>query len=300
MAVNKRKVLSFLIITFTIDWLLAALFFFAGGSWNTIEGTILGVGYMFVPMLSAILVQNFMHQEPVIKPLGISFTLNRWFLLAWLLPPVAALLTLGVSLLLPGVDFSPQMTGFFDRYASILPPEQIELMQEQISTLPVHVFWLTLLQGLITGPTINAIAGFGEELGWRGFLQREFMPLGFWKASLLIGVIWGIWHAPLILQGHNYPQHPAAGVFMMIVWCTLLGPIFSYVRLKARSVIAAAVLHGSLNASAGLPLLVIQGGNDLTVGITGLAGFIVLVIINLLIYFTKNSDSSFFYPSPPA
>ena len=53
-------------------------------------------------------------------------------------------------------------------------------------------------------------------------LQRELAELGLWKSSWVIGVIWGFWHAPLILQGHNYPQHPWAGVFMMTV---MTGPV---------------------------------------------------------------------------
>ena len=108
--------------------------------------------------------------------------------------------------------------------------------------------------------------------------------MGFWKSSALIGIIWGVWHAPIILQGHNYPQHPVAGVFMMVAWCVLLAPIFSYARLKAKSVIAAAIIHGSLNATAGLAIMVVKGGNDLLVGVTGAAGFIVLAIINLFIF----------------
>lgn len=176
------------------------------------------------------------------------------------------------------------MTGFAERFKQVLPPEQFERMQRQTAALPVHPFWIAMALGLIAGITINAVAGFGEELGWRGFLQKEFGFMGFWKSSLLIGFIWGLWHAPLILQGHNYPQHPKAGVFMMTVWCMLLAPIFSYVRLKAKSVIAAAVIHGSLNATAGLAIVVVQGGNDLLIGVPGLAGFIVLAIINLVIF----------------
>lgn len=66
----------------------------------------------------------------------------------------------------------------------------------------------------------------------------------------------------------------------------LLSPIFGYVRMRARSVIAAAVIHGSLNASAGLAIMVMRGGNDLTVGVTGLAGLIVLAVANvgILVY----------------
>ena len=60
--------------------------------------------------------------------------------------------------------------------------------------------------------------------------------------------------------------------------------MFSYVRLKAKSVIAAAIMHGSLNATAGLAIMLVKGGNDLTIGITGLSGFLVLAVINVLIF----------------
>ena len=54
----------------------------------------------------------------------------------------------------------------------------------------IHPIWIGLVLALIAGPTINAIAGFGEELGWRGFLQKEFSYMGFWKSSAVIGVIY--------------------------------------------------------------------------------------------------------------
>ncbi len=146
-----------------------------------------------------------------------------------------------------------------------------------------------LIQGLFAGITINAVAGFGEELGWRGFLQKEFGYTGFWKSSAIIGLIWGIWHAPIIIQGPNYPQHPVEGAFMMVIFCLLLAPIFSYIRLKSKSVIAAAIIHGSLNATAGLAIIIVKGGNDLIIGVTGVSGFIVLLIVNLCIFLFDHS-----------
>ena len=71
---------------------------------------------------------------------------------------------------------------------------------------------------------------------------------------------------------------------MMTIFTLLLAPIFSYVRLKAKSVIAAAIIHGSLNGTFGLAIMVVKGGNDLTVGVTGLAGFIVLAVANVGIF----------------
>ena len=278
---NIRKISFFIGLTFFFNWLIAILFYAFGGKWNSTAAVVVGFVYMFVPMTMVVIVQKLIYKEPLKEKLGISFKLNRWFLVAWLIPPFLAFATLGISLLFPGIEYSAEMTGMFERFKSILTPEKFEQIESQMDTLPIHPIWIGLLQGLIAGITVNAIAGFGEELGWRGFLQREFSFMGFWRASLLIGFIWGVWHAPLILQGHNYPQHPVTGVFMMTAWCVLLAPIFSYVRLKAGSVIAAAVIHGSLNGTVGLAIMVVKGGNDLLIGVTGLAGFIVLIFIDV-------------------
>ena len=281
---NIKKSLLFIALTFFFNYSFIFTYFALGGKWVMPYAAIVGAIYMFVPMTVAIIVQKLIFKEPLKEPLGISWGINRWWLVAWFLPPVVAFATLGVSLLLPGVSFSPDMSGIAERFRHLLPPDQFEAIQKQMADFPIHPFWLGLVQALIAGISINALAGFGEELGWRGLLQKEFSFLGFWKSSLLIGFIWGIWHAPLILKGHNYPQHPLLGVFLMTVWCMLLAPIFSYVRLKAKSVIAAAIIHGSLNATAGLALVVVKGGDDLLIGVTGLAGFIVLAIINLVIF----------------
>lgn len=286
---RMKRVGLFIGVTFTLSWLIVALFLIFGGRWGTPSALIVGTTLMFMPMTATILVQRFIYGEALKEPLGVSFKLNRWWLVAWLLPPLVAFATIGVSLLIPGVGYSPEMTGFFERFREVVPAEQLQQMKAQMAAFPVHIFWIALIQGLLAGPTINAVAGFGEELGWRGFLLKELSYLGFWRMSAVIGAIWGVWHAPIILQGHNYPQHPLEGTFMMVVYCLLLSPIFSYVRLKAGSVVAAAIIHGSLNATAGLPLMVVEGGDDLTVGVTGIAGFTVLSIINLLIFFLDRS-----------
>jgi hypothetical protein len=88
----------------------------------------------------------------------------------------------------------------------------------------------------------------------------------------------------MVLMGHNYPQHPVIGVFMMTAWCILLSPLFLYFRLKGGSVIQSAIMHGTLNATYGLSVMMVAGGNDLTRGMTGVPGFIVLVVVLLIIY----------------
>jgi membrane protease YdiL (CAAX protease family) len=291
---NLRKAITFIGVVFFVNYLLAILYFALGGQWVMPGSLIVATAYMFIPMTVALILQKLVYKEPIKKPLGISFKLNRWFLVAWLLPPTIAFATIGVSLLFPGVEYSPSMAGMFERYSGLFTPSEMEEMQNQISAFPIHPIWIGLVQGLLAGVTVNAVAGFGEELGWRGFLQKEFSFMGFWKSSVVIGLVWGVWHAPLILQGHNYPENPVAGVFMMVIFTLLLSPIISYIRLKANSVIAAAVTHGSINGTLGLSILVIDGGNDLTVGVTGISGFIVLfaAVMGIFIYDRKFAKES--------
>jgi hypothetical protein len=68
---------------------------------------------------------------------------------------------------------------------------------------------------------------------------------------------------------------------MMTGMTVLLSPLLVYVTLRANSVLAAAIFHGTFNATAGLALVVVTGGSDLIVGVTGLAGFIVLLLADI-------------------
>jgi membrane protease YdiL (CAAX protease family) len=279
--VRTKKILLFTGLTFFIDWSLVGLYLALGGKTDSAGMALLAVFYMFVPMLAAIMVQKRIFRQPLAGPLGISFKVNRWFFVAWFLPPVIAFVTMGISLLMPGVTFTPDMSGFFNSLSGALTPEQMEQVRQQLAAMPAHPIWFIVIIALIAGTTVNAVAGFGEELGWRGFLVKELSFMGFWKSSALIGLIWGLWHAPLVLLGLNYPHHPQLGILIMTGWTIVMAPVFSYIRLKAKSVIAAAIFHGTINAVPGLAIVLLTGGDELTVGITGLAGFIAFVIVNL-------------------
>lgn len=289
---KMNKTVLFLILVFSISFSLALIFKLLGGDIsNQAAYTTLGVIYMFIPTICVLIVEKLIHKQPLQKNLLISFKINKWFVIAWLSMPILAFITIGVSLLFPDVIFTPDMAGLFKRYEAMLNPEQMAEMKASLETLPMHPILLTLLQGLFAGITINAVAAFGEELGWRGFLLKAFKEMSFLKASVIIGFIWGVWHSPLILMGHNYPQHPQIGVLMMTIWCILLTPLFLYITIKAKSVIAAAILHGTMNATAGISIMVISGGNDLTVGVTGLAGFISVFAIFLAVFFYDHKVS---------
>ncbi len=280
---RTREIRAFLVWTFALSWSLALGFRLAGGEWQGTASYVVAIVYMYMPALAAVIVARFHARKPIGSDLGVRLRPNRWFAVAAVLPLLLAVATLGAGLLVPGVRFDPLMTDLIERLAALAPGVSPEAIREQMDVLPVHPYWLAIPQALIAGATINALVAFGEELGWRGFLYTRTIHLGFWKSSALIGLIWGVWHAPIILQGHNYPDHPVAGVFLMTLWTLLLAPLFQWIRLRSQSVVAAAILHGALNASAGLAVMVLSGGNDLTIGLTGAAGMAVLLVANLVL-----------------
>lgn len=284
----------YLVVAFAFSWLLGLAVAPFRGETSTlalVASNLLTVAYMFGPLVGAVVAQR-AAGEKVLRPLGAAGRVNPWWVVAWIAPFLYAFVTLACSLPLPGVELSPDLSGFWERLAGMLPPEQLEEARAEMEGTPRAVFWLMLIgQPLLAGPSINALAAFGEELGWRGYLYRAWAHLGFWRSSLLVGVTWGLWHAPLIAQGHNYPTHPFVGIAMMTVWCTLLGPPFHYLRLRTGSVVAVAIAHGTLNASAGVALLFVRGGSDLVVGMTGLAGFLAAALANLaILLFARDLD----------
>ena len=236
---------------------------------NQILAFVLSTCAMLLPLLAVIITQ-LVFKEPVLKGLDISFNFNRWWVIGWLLMPVLAMAVLGMTLLMPGAKWAPDS----------------EMMQTALQSMPEGFgIWgligITMVSGLFSGISINAIFAFGEEIGWRGYLMKLLKGRKFLLAVLLIGVIWGFWHAPLILNGHNYPQHPVAGVFMMVLLCLLLTPMLMYFRIKGGSVIVPAIMHGTFNAVVGITNLVVTPYNDLLYGGPGLAGMIVLLLVNV-------------------
>jgi len=283
-----KRSIQYIILTCAVSWTAAGTAILLGlpsaqRAIFDIQGliyTIFAAAYMFLPAVCAVILQ-LIHREKPFRNLNISFRLNWWFLIAGIVPFIYSFMALGISLLFPNVSFSAAYEGFL----SNLPAGQAELVTQQLSKFPPVLFLLIqIVNALIAGYTINAVFGLGEELGWRGYLLGSLKGKKFLPVSLIIGTVWGLWHFPLILLGHNYPQHPAAGVGMMVVFCILLTPMMIYIVIKSKSVIPAAIFHGANNAIAGISLLYLSGGNDITNGVTGIAGFIALLIMNLLFY----------------
>jgi len=116
------------------------------------------------------------------------------------------------------------------------------------NNLPTTVLYLSLVMNtVVLGPLLGLIITFGEEYGWRGFLQPELIKLGRIRGIFLLGVIWGIWHWPMIWMGYNYPGQPLLGSLSMVIYCIILAYFLAYAVFKSKGVWTAAYLHGLTN-----------------------------------------------------
>jgi len=142
---------------------------------------------------------------------------------------------------------------------------------------------------------VNMIFTFGEEFGWRGYLLPRLAPMGGISAAIITGVIWGLWHTPLILlDGYNYPGHPLSGVGTMVVFTTATSVIFAWLRFRSGSVWPSTLAHAALNAQAGFGLLFLSRGDSLIRPPIGILGLIPMIALALWLAATKRvtPDSS--------
>ena len=267
-----KNVKLYIAIAFGLVWAAGLALYLSGATVASFSGaaTWLVSICMFIPLVATLICQK-TSKEPLLRNIGISWKVNRWWFVGWFTFPVIALLTLLFTNWISGIDTHT---------------EAMLTLGQSMPVGPAGATAITLLSGMLAGVTINALFAFGEEVGWRGYLLKQFEGKNFLTTAIVIGIIWGLWHAPLILLGHNYPQHPQWGVLMMVVVCIPMSFIIQYFRVKSGSVIVAAIMHGTVNAVAGTVYLFIDmnNWNDLIDGGCGVVGICALLVVALAIF----------------
>ncbi len=117
----------------------------------------------------------------------------------------------------------------------------------------------------VSNSLIIAFNTFGEEFGWRGYMNPKMESLLGKPTTVLIGgVIWGIWHAPLTVCGHNfgkdYPGFPWLGIVLMSLFCIGTGCFLMWLTDRSKSIFPASIAHSAINnGSAIISALMVFG-----------------------------------------
>ena len=296
---NKIRIIIYLAFAFGISWTTGLVIYLTGSLENspslsvggvqvTLALILLATSYMFGPAIANVLTRFVTKEGKEDLFLQPYFDNKRWlmYLAAWFLPGILTIVGLMAFFLLFPI--------FFDSELSFLS-EQISQTGSMNNPNPWVIIAAQTFQAFLLAPMLNTVSCFGEEFGWRGYLQPKLMPLGGRKAVLLTGLIWGVWHWPIILMGHNYGTDYFGAPFLgplAMVWFTIaLSVIFGWVTIKAASVWPAVIAHGAINGIAGISLLFVQGNPDPLFGPTpvGLIGGLGLTAAALIIFLLPNA-----------
>jgi len=211
----KKEIITYVILTFFLSLI---------GYYLVINSKVIGISpfiamlcLMWCPALSAIITS--LAYEKNIRGIGWKLGRVRWLVIGYTLPICYSTLAYGIIWLF----------GF----AIINPNYQF------------NIFSLIIL-----GTLFNIAFAAGEEIGWRGFLVPHLYKLtgSFTKTSLITGIIWSVWHFPLIISGVYLAKMPMDFqlLFLVITVTAMTFPI-SWLRLKSGSVWPAVLLHASHN-----------------------------------------------------
>lgn len=135
--------------------------------------------------------------------------------------------------------------GYFNRDSASLMG-----FERRFPRLPHALALPALFIGLATaGVLVSCVSALGEELGWRGFLVPELAKLmPFRSVALLSGVIWALWHYPIILFSNYHGSGPLwYSVTCFTVMVVGISFLFAWMRLKSGSVWTGMILHASHN-----------------------------------------------------
>lgn len=291
---EKVRILIFLGFAFGIAWMIGLIIFLTGGlihspdlipgSGITLAVALLALGYMMAPALANILTRLITHEGR--RALYLRPHIRQgwpYWVAAWIGPAILTILGAALFFLLFPQYYDASLSTLHSMLAKSVPAE----------TLATINLWsivaVQIVQAVIIAPLINSFFTFGEEFGWRAYLLPKLLPLGSRTAIIVLGVIWGVWHWPVIAMGHNYglnyPGVPWSGMLMM-VWFTLVtGTFLCWLTLRSGSVWPAVIGHAAINGIAAIGAIFVQGQPDPLLGPlpVGLIGSIPWAIVALWI-----------------
>lgn len=179
-------------------------------------------------------------QHPFVRVLLFSFLAVG---LAFILVVIAGL----VAPLLGGFEPDWQMTAVREQ------------MAEAGLALPLVLLVLLQIVQVVIGAFIpNGVLALGEELGWRGYLTAALRRRGMGTVAMIIvsGAIWGAWHAPVLLLGHNFDTRSPISIPVMMAGCICFGAVLTWLREISGSIWPAAIGHGAFNAAASISIMI--------------------------------------------
>jgi membrane protease YdiL (CAAX protease family) len=262
----------------------------------TLAFLILVIFYMGAPAIANILTRVITREGRADLYLQPRFRQGwLYWVICWVAPSLLIIVGMAAFFVLFPEYYDPSLSAVRE----LLEATAGEQSQPQVDPWTITAIQTAL--AILIAPIINSIPILGEEFGWRAYLQPKLMPLGGRKAVFLTGIIWGVWHWPVIAMGYNYgfdyPGAPWLGPIAMVWFTLVFSTLIGWATLRAGSVWPAVIGHGALNGIAGIVIFFTQGQPNMllgpsVVGLIGSIGFAVVALIIFLIPGALNTSDS--------
>jgi membrane protease YdiL (CAAX protease family) len=284
--INTKRIWIFLAIAFGVPWAAALAFYLSGMLKSNPSQAVMLVNYVFIstPALANIATRLITREGWGHIWLRPNFRRGwKFYLAAWLLPLLAMIIGCLAFYLIFPQSFDPNFAR---------AREQIAVFRSAAAAGPGTVmFALTLELMVIQGLFISVLA-LGEEFGWRAYLLQKLTDRfgNARKAALLIGLIWAVWHMPLLFMGlgtdPNISDTRQIYIFVLIYPLSTISSslLLAWATLRSGSVWPAAIGHATLLGVGGLAMGTLQGPINLVISpnpqsLIGNLGFIVLALV---------------------
>lgn len=264
-----RGIVWFLVITFVPAWITWEIAIQSGIdviSWEMQPFLIFGA---FCPALAAFIVRRWITREGLADA-GLRPAPRQWryYLFAWLLP-LGVVATILIEAMVLGIG-TPDFT-----LAQAIAADPVGRDVNALEGVGLLIIPQVMLAAILTTPVL-----FGEEFGWRGYLQGRLVPGRPIMAAIATGLVWAIWHFPLTLRGYNYPDHPVLGSMVFTILAILLAYIFGWIYSRSGSIWTNSLAHAATNTIGALAVLWLTGaGAPIIISYGGLLALPPLVVV---------------------
>ncbi|MEG1427334.1 MAG: type II CAAX endopeptidase family protein [Oscillospiraceae bacterium] len=270
---NKKSILTFIAIAFGLTWVTILVAFVTGVKNSDPSWGIILMLCMFFPAIASLLTRKITGEgfhRLRIRPRFKGHIFK--YVLAIFLPSLCIICGCAAYFFF----FPNNLDASCANIVNGIITNEKAAGREMTADSARGAFYAQILIALVIAPFVNLIPVFGEELGWRGFLLQKLSNIcGPVKAIVFSGVIWGLWHAPMIAMGHNYGigywGYPWLGILLMVLFCTAVGTLCSYITLHVGSIIPACLIHSTINAISGIGIYFLSTT-------TGVSNFEILMV----------------------